>query len=119
MLMVKAKLKEIPGKGIGLIADQKIKKGETVYIYNPIIDIKIKKKNIPIEAKEFFDTYGVDDGKEYILLNTDNIRFINHSETPNTKSLGIFKNNIAICDISVGDEITIDYKTIDINEINF
>jgi SET domain-containing protein len=119
MLIVKTKLKEIPGKGIGLIADQKIKKGQIVYTYNPIIDIKIKKKDIPMEAKEFFDTYAVDEGKNYVLLNTDNARFINHSKTPNTKSLGVFGNNVALCDISVGDEITIDYNTIDVNEINF
>lgn len=30
MLVVRTKLKEIDGKGIGLIADQEIKKGESV-----------------------------------------------------------------------------------------
>lgn len=115
MLTVKTKLKEIPGKGIGLIADQKIKKGQTVWTYNPIIDIKIKKKDIPKEAKAFFDTYAVDQGGDYLFLNTDNARFINHSKKSNTKNLGPFKDNIALHDIHKGEEITIDYDTIDVN----
>ena len=119
MLIVKTKLKEIPDKGIGLVADQKIKKGEIVYSYNPIIDIKIKKKDIPKEAKKFFDIYSVDCGKDYVILNTDNARFINHSKTPNTKSLGDFGDNVALRDIDIGEEITIDYETIDVNKINF
>lgn len=125
MLTVKTKLKEIPGKGIGLIADQKIKKGQTVWTYNPIIDIKIKKKDIPKEAKVFFDIYAVDRGGDYLFLNTDNARFINHSKKPNTKNLGSFKDNItpkdniALHDIHKGEEITIDYDTIDVNGANF
>jgi SET domain-containing protein len=119
MLTVKTKLKEVPGKGIGLIADQKIKKGQTVWTYNPIIDIKIKRKDIPKEAKEFFKTYAVDHGGNHIFLNTDNARFINHSKRPNTKSLGDSKDNIALRDIKKGEEITIDYDEIDVNGADF
>jgi hypothetical protein len=60
MLTVKTKLKEVPGKGIGLIADQEIKKGQTVWTYNSLIDIKIKEKDVPKEAKEFYDKYALD-----------------------------------------------------------
>ena len=119
MLVVKTKLKQIKGKGIGLIADQKIKKGQTVWVYDPIIDIKIPKKDIPTKAMEFFETYGVDTGKKYLFLNTDNARFINHSKNPNTKNLGHFKDNIAIRDIKPNEEITIDYNTIDVNKLDF
>ncbi len=119
MLIIKTKLKEVAEKGIGLIADQEIKKGQSVWVFNPIIDIKIYKKDIPNQAKEFFNTYGVDNGEDYIYLNTDNARFINHSENPNTKSLGPFKNNIAIRDIHIGEEITINYNEIDINGADF
>jgi len=119
MLTVKTKLKQIPGKGIGLIADQEIKEGQIVWTYNPLIDIKIKKKNVPKEAKEFFDTYAVDQGKDYLFLNTDNARFINHSKNPNTKNLGLFKDNIALSDIHKGEEITIDYDEIDVNGAEF
>ena len=119
MLVVKTKLKEFPGKGIGLVADQEIKKGQVTWTYNPLIDIKIKEKDIPKEAKEFFETYAVDPGKDYLLLNTDNARFTNHSDNPNTKSLGHLKDNIAIRDIHKGEEITINYNEIDANGVEF
>ncbi|MFH1063443.1 MAG: SET domain-containing protein [Candidatus Woesearchaeota archaeon] len=119
MLTVKTKLKEIPGKGIGLIADQDIKKGQTIWKYHPLIDIKVNEKDIPEEAKGFFDTYSVDIGGDELFLNTDNARFINHSDNPNTKSLGHLKDNIALRDINNGEEITIDYTKIDVTELDF
>ena len=119
MLIVKTYLKEIKGKGIGLIAGQLIKKGQVVWKHNPTVDIEIKKKEIPKEAKEFYDTYAVDLGKDKVFLNTDNARFINHSNNPNTKSLGNKKDNIAVKDIKKGEEITIDYNEIDPTGIDF
>jgi SET domain-containing protein len=119
MLVVKTKLKEITGKGIGLIADQEVKKGQSIWVYNPVIDIKVNKKDIPEKAEEFFKIYSVDIGEDCVYLNLDNARFINHSENPNTKSLGPFKDNIAIRDIPIGEEITINYGEIDINGVDF
>jgi len=119
MLIVKTNLKEIKGKGIGLVANQNIKKGQIVWRYNPIIDITVKKKSIPKEAEEFYDTYAVDQGGDKIFLNTDNARFINHSKNPNTRSLGPYKDNVALRDIAKGEEITIDYTEIDNNGVNF
>ena len=112
MLVVKTCLKEIKGKGIGLIANEFIKKGQKVWVYNPIVDIIIDEKSIPKEAKAFYDKYAIYiDGGKKRFLNTDNARFINHSKNPNTKNLGRFKPNVAIKDISPGEEITIDYIT--------
>ncbi|OGY88018.1 MAG: hypothetical protein A2233_04850 [Candidatus Kerfeldbacteria bacterium RIFOXYA2_FULL_38_24] len=119
MLVVKTKIKEINGKGIGLIADQEIKKGQPTWVFNSVIDIKVNKKDIPKFAKEFFETYAVDIGKDYVYLNIDNARFKNHSNNPNTKSLGLYKDNIATRDIHVGEEITIDYNEIDVNGVDF
>lgn len=112
MLIVKTKLKEFVGKGIGLVADENIKKGQVVWTFNPIVDIKILKKNIPKEMKEFYDIYSIR-RKDYIFFNSDNARFINHSKNPNTKSLGHEKDNIALRDIKNGEEITIDYEEIE------
>lgn len=119
MLVIKTKLKEVKGKGIGLIADQEIKKGQSTWVYNPIVDIKVKKKSIPSAAKGFFNVYSVDIGKDFIILNTDNARFTNHSDDPNTKSLGLYKDNIAIKNIHKGEEITINYNEIDVNGVDF
>ncbi|MFC1742055.1 SET domain-containing protein [Nanoarchaeota archaeon] len=119
MLTIKTKLKEFPEKGIGLTADQDIKEGQVIWKYSPLIDITIKKTEIPPEAKGFFDTYGVDRGSDTLFLNTDNARFINHSKDPNIKSIGHLKNNIAIRNIKKGEEITIDYNEIDVTDIDF
>jgi len=119
MLVVKTKLKQIKGKGIGLMADQEIKKGQATWTFDPVVDIRVLKKDIPEKAKEFFNAYAVDHGEDYLLLSTDNARFTNHSDEPNTKSLGIDKDNIATRDIHIGEEITIDYKEIDVNGVDF
>lgn len=117
MLKVKTKLKEIMGKGIGLIADQEIKKGQVVYTRHHIIDIWIKKIDIPKEAEDFFKIYSVDKGGDSVLLNIDNYRFLNHSDNPNIKWDG--KNSTAIYDIHLGEEITINYNEIDVNGVDF
>lgn len=88
-------------------------------MYDPIIDIRVLKKDIPEKAKEFFNTYAVDHGKGYLLLNTDNARFTNHSDNPNTESLGIDEDNVALRNIHIGEEITIDYNKIDVNGVDF
>jgi len=119
MLVVKTGLKEFKGRGIGLIATELIKKGRVVWTYNKIVDIEIDKKSIPKEALEFYSTYGVEYEKGKLALNTDNARFINHSKKPNTKSLGSYKDNIAIKDIKPGEEITINYSEIDVGELGF
>ncbi len=119
MLTVKTKLKEIEEKGIGLIANQEIKKGQSTWVYNPIVDIKVNKKDIPKFAEDFFNTYSVDINEDFVILNTDNARFTNHSNNPNTKSLGLYKDNIALKDIKIGEEITIDYNEIDSTGVDF
>lgn len=118
MLVIKTSLKEFKGKGIGLVAEQNIKKGEAVWVYNPVIDITVKEKDIPNEAKEFFRNYGVNRWNGTFFLCTDNARFINHSKNPNLKSNGEEEDNVAIRDIKKGEEITIDYEEIE-GPINF
>lgn len=118
MITIKTSLKEFRGKGIGLVSEQFVKKGQIVWVFNSKIDICFNKKEIPEELSNFFDTYGVE-YKEKIFLSIDNARFINHSKNPNTKSLGLFKENIAIRDIKRGEEITIDYETLEDKPVNF
>ncbi len=119
MLVIKTRLREIKGKGIGLVADQEIAQGESTWTFNSVIDIRIPKNAVPIHAKNFLDTYSVDQGTDTLFLCIDNARFTNHSDNPNTRSLGIDKDNVATRDIHVGEEITIDYNEIDIHGVDF
>ena len=112
MIVIKSCLKEFPKKGMGVVAGELIKKGRVVWTFNPVVGIKIMKKDIPLEMKDFYDKYSVR-RKKYVYLNTDNARFINHSKNPNVKSLGHIKDNIAIREILPGEEITIDYEEIE------
>lgn len=118
MLTVKTSLKEFKGKGMGLVSGEFIKKGKIVWRFSPIIDLVINPEDVPIELKEFIETYAVKDKGKWFLLG-DNARFINHSKKPNVKSLGNFEENIAVRDIKIGEEMTIDYEEIDEEPINF
>lgn len=119
MLTVKTKLKEMEGKGIGLISNQFIKKGLIVWKYSPIIDKIISNNKIPKQAKDFFETYSVEYGKTKKFFCMDNARFMNHSKNPNLKSLGKRKESVAIRDIKKGEEITINYYEIDSGPLGF
>lgn len=121
MIIVKTSLKEFPGKGIGLVAEEPIKKGQSVWTFNPIVDILLDEKDVPKEAREFYNNYAVESKEKEgeLMLNTDNGRFINHSKNPNIKSIGFRKDLVAIRDINPGEEITIDYQEIDMNPLSF
>ncbi len=118
MMIVKTSLKEFKGKGIGLVSEEFIKKGKIVWIFNPVIDIIVNKKDVPKEAIEFYDKYAVSEGKKFVL-NTDNARFINHSKNPNIKSKGTFKDSFAIKNIKSGEEITTDYEELEDSPLDF
>jgi uncharacterized protein len=118
MMIVKTSLRELKGKGIGLVSEEFVKKGKKVWTFNPVIDIIVNKKDIPKEAIEFYDTYAISEGNKFVL-NTDNARFINHSKNPNIKSKGTFKESFAIKNIKPGEEITTDYEELEDSPINF
>lgn len=123
MLTIKTSLKEFKNKGIGLVSEEFVKKGQIMWEYNQKIDLFFNKEDIPKEMKNFFETYAVDCGDGRIFLSIDNARFMNHSKNPNIKSLGkgseITKDCIAIRDINPGEEITIDYEDIEDVPIDF
>lgn len=119
MMIIKTSLKEFKGKGIGLVSEEFIKKGQIVWKYNSRIDLIFNKKDVPNKLKEFFHIYACDLGGNKLYLNIDNTRFINHSKNPNIKNMGFKKKNIAVKDIKIGEEITIDYEELENKPINF
>ncbi len=113
MLRVKTYLDKSLIHGFGVFAAQDIKKGTLVWQFVPEIDIEINKLGINDLELEFIDTYAYYDKQlDKWILSADNDRFTNHSDTPNTFSVDngeVF----AYEDISIGDEITINYYKID------
>lgn len=122
MLRVDTYLKNIEGKGISLISNEKIKKGDTVWVFDPMLDIKIpsaivnsiKQTDHSGNFTKLIDTYSAyDKTKDCYYLSIDNCRFINHSSQPNTEEDPLDDERfIAKYDIMPGDEITIDYEVI-------
>lgn len=97
--------------GTGLFAAEPIKKGEAIWIFNPLIDLEITMEEIetlPEEARRvaLAHTYMEDDGR--LILSRDNAVFFNHSEAANTSSGGAL--NVALRDIAAGEELTEDYR---------
>jgi SET domain-containing protein len=107
--------------GLGLFADENIKKGRIIWKFNPFIDILIPKKamnQLPRVAQEFIMEYGwLSKISENYLICSDNDRFINHSSNPNLNIIVDEKEpevmSIANRDISKGEEITVNYKDFD------
>lgn len=111
MLLIKTSLRLSPIHGIGLFAEEPIKKGQEVWRWSPGID-----RCIPIETfnamhpgqQEYVKTYAwLEDG--CYMLCADNNRFANHSDAPNLGSDG--RKDVALRDIAAGEELTYDYWT--------
>jgi uncharacterized protein len=100
-----------PIQGSGVFAAEPIAIGTIVWQPNEIIDLEITHEqlvSLPPVAQEtvLARSFIAPDGR--MILARDNGVFFNHSDTPNTKHEG--ENNVALCDIAVGEELTEDYR---------
>lgn len=124
MLMVKTIVKEstIPGAGLGLFADELIKKGSITWRFCPGFDQILYEDDLlrlSMPARFQFLRYcykSLEDG-HYVLCGDDE-RFINHSNTPNI--VDEYKPesepfSVAATDIHIGDELFCNYFEFDAN----
>jgi uncharacterized protein len=115
MLKIKTKLGTSKISGTGLFANEDIKKGDVIWEFNKDVDTVINQSQfdkLSEVAKKYWNTFSYFRNEEggYVLC-TDNARYTNHSDNPN--SVMRDKNiSIAARDINSGDEITEDYSTI-------
>ena len=112
MLQVKTRLGKSNKHGIGLFADQFIKKGTVTWKYTPEYDVSYSKEQVErmpeIAKKRFLDfSYFDFNIKKYILC-FDDQRFINHSKNPNISSKP--EIDIANRNIKKGEELTCNYE---------
>lgn len=112
MLLVKTKLGASGVHGIGLFADEFIPKGTITWRYNPIFDVGFTEEQISTlseDARErFFDHSYLDKTQNKYILCGDDLRFINHSTTPNITSTPDY--DIAARDIIPGEELFCNYN---------
>ncbi len=116
MVRVKTYLSKSSIHGIGVFAAEEIKKGTVTWSYSPYFVTKINPEEIAKMSKEeqerldYLDYYWVDAQGNYVF-SLDHDKFTNHSFDPNILSVDDF-TDIAARDIAVGEELTIDYRTI-------
>ncbi len=115
MLYIKTSVWKSEIHWLWVFADQNIKKNAKIGEFIFWLDICLSEKEyneLDKAFKIFFDSYWRKDKitKKY-MLNLDNTRFINHSESPNTKHE--WYEILAVRDIKKWEEITDNYKDFD------
>jgi uncharacterized protein len=88
MIHIKYKLDKSAVHGIGIFADQDVKKEQVIYTASPILDLNITQSqfdSLQDAEKEEVKYWGFWIESEKVWhVDFDNSKFINHSLTPNT-----------------------------------
>lgn len=117
MMMVDTELRPSSIHGIGVFLTQPVRAGDLIWRFDSRIDrvfSDAELRAMPGALQDFLRTYSTlhDELKLWVLCG-DNGRHFNHSESPNTHSLGIaFGDDVAAADLPAGTELTSDYRTI-------
>lgn len=115
MMIVRCYLAPSSIEGLGVFCHDDIKKGQNVWVSDPILDHRIpvsKLAEVPPHVAEFLDRYSYPDWDNpgYVVLESDEGRFMNHADEPNLDfSDGV--HGLAVVDIPAGTELTCHYST--------
>jgi len=108
--------------GLGLFARESVPRGTLVWKFDPRVDQLLSAATVealPAAAREFVETYGSRLSEDLYLLCGDNARFVNHAlgDTAAIASVTarLDADDVALRDLSAGEEITEDYTGFDIN----
>lgn len=117
MLMVETELRESGIHGIGVFLIEPVRAGQLIWRFDSRIDRVFSDQEVremPERLQRFLRTYSTLHGDLNLwVLCGDNGRHFNHSDRPNTRSLGIaFGDDVAAEDLEPGTELTSDYRTI-------
>ena len=117
MMMVRTELRASGIHGIGVFLQEPVKAGQLIWRFDSRIDRVFSDdelNELPAIMEEFLRTYSTLHAELRLwVLCGDNGRHFNHSDTPNTRSLGIaFGDDVAAGDLPAGTELTSDYRTI-------
>lgn len=117
MIHIKYKVKPSNLSGVGLFADQDIKKDDLIYTPNQLLDVDLTQEQFdtldPVEQAEvrYYGYWNKYSNRWHVAF--ESIRFLNHGE------LGVANVTqdeemvmVAVRDISAGEELLQDYKEI-------
>jgi SET domain-containing protein len=117
MMMVKTELRQSAIHGTGVFLLEPVRKGDLVWRFDSRIDRVYSEEDLaslPELTRDFLRTYSTwHEATRLWILCGDNGRHFNHSDTPNTLSLGVgFGDDVAARDLPAGVELTTDYALI-------
>ena len=115
MFIVRTSLHSSAIHGIGVFADEPVKKGQIVWQFDPRMDILI-----PLEEKQKFPPAMQDylsmlthieesSGRKMMVLCADNAKHVNHLDDPNLLDTPDGLREYAARDIAAGEELTCNY----------
>ena len=117
MMMVETELKPSSIHGIGVFLAEPVAAGQLIWRFDSRVDrifSDAELRDMPERLQSYLRTYSTlhDDLKLWVLCG-DNGRHFNHSDMPNTRSLGVaFGDDVAAVQLPAGTELTSDYRTI-------
>ena len=117
MLMVETELRPSSIHGIGTFLLEDVKAGDLIWRFDSRIDrifSDAELQTMPKRLQAFLTMYSTfHEPSGLWVLCGDNGRHFNHSDEPNTISLGVaFGDDVAAADLSAGTELTTNYFTI-------
>lgn len=117
MMMVQTELRPSSIHGIGTFLLEDVKAGSLIWRFDSRIDRVFADSELatfPETLRDFLSVYSTYHEQSGLwVLCGDNGRHFNHSDDPNTVSLGVgFGDDVAAADLPVGTELTTDYRAI-------
>lgn len=114
MLLINARRGPSQVHGDGLIAQEFIPAGTRIWRLNPAFDVILSQSELdrlstPARQQLLHYCYFDPRGQTYVLSSDDD-RFTNHSDDPNTIDEDEGRSSVAIRDILPGEEITWNYR---------
>jgi SET domain-containing protein len=115
MLLINASKGPSRIHGLGLIAREFIPSGTAVWEFRPGFDVILTEEQVrtlsPMAQQQvrYYCEGSYDPVQAIYILSSDDDRFMNHSDRPNTGVMDHPQRTVAIRDIHPGDEITWDY----------
>ena len=115
MFLIDTYLNKSKIHGVGVFSNENIKKGKQIKEEKPEFEMEFNKNNLqsmPLALAKLIDTHAYERklGSGILVLGLDNEKYLNHSDNPSVDDEGV-----ALKDIKIGDEITINYKDFDDN----
>jgi SET domain-containing protein len=117
MLLVNASAGPSRIHGQGLIARELIPAGTVIWMLKPGFDVELTTEQFdelaPFVRQQVGKHVYTDMTTGKIVLCSDDAKYMNHADRPNTQTLG--QQTAAITDIRPGEELTCDYAEFDAN----